>query len=60
MKQCSLASEEECCTMELVLHIARIVASFILAQCSCCTSNNYERMVEVETVKSTVQTISVI
>jgi hypothetical protein len=55
-----LSFEEECCTMELVLHIARIAAFFFLAQCRSCTNNNYERMVEIETVKSTVQTVSVI
>jgi hypothetical protein len=44
--------------MELVLHIARIGAFFIVAQCRSCTSNNYGRMIEIETGKSTVQTVS--
>jgi hypothetical protein len=46
--------------MELVLHIARIAAFLILAQCRSCRSNNYDRMVEVETEKSTVRTVTVI
>jgi hypothetical protein len=55
-----VASEEGCCTMELVLYIARIAEFFILAQCRICTSYNYERMVEIETDKSTVRTVTVI
>jgi len=46
--------------MELVLHIARIASFFILAQCRSYKSNNYERMVEIETIESTGQTVSVI